>query len=80
MTYTFEKIKLADDYDTLAKQCRAMISVLASVEARLRFYEKEKQLEYWARLNIESERAANEVLTDEIDRLNKIIQDLKERR
>jgi hypothetical protein len=79
MTYTFEKIQLADDYDTLARQCRAMISVLASVEAQLRFYQKQERLEYLARLNIESERAANEVLTDEIDRLNKIIQDLKSR-
>lgn len=61
--------KPADSYDSLVKQFRALCAFTASIEAQLRHYQMDQHHETKARSQIEGERAANQVLTDEIDRL-----------
>lgn len=69
--------KPAENYDTLVKQFRALCALTASFEAQLRHYQKDKHYEQQARSQIEGERAANQVLTDEIDRLLAEIEQLR---
>lgn len=59
----------AETYDSLVKQFRALCSLHASVEAQLRSIQWDKHREMQARAQLDGERAANAVLTDEIDRL-----------
>ena len=61
--------KPADSYDSLVKQFRALCAFTASIEAQLRHFQMDQHYETKARSQIEGERAANQVLTDEIDRL-----------
>lgn len=61
--------KPAENYETLAKQFRALCAFTASIEAQLRHIQMDQHYENQARSQIEGERAANQVLTDEIDRL-----------
>ena len=61
--------KPAETYDVLVKQFRALCALHASVEAQLRAIQMDKHRENQARAQLDGERAANAVLTDEIDRL-----------
>lgn len=61
--------KPAENYETLAKQFRVRVRRTASIEAQLRHFQMDQHYENQARSQIEGERAANQVLTDEIDRL-----------
>ena len=61
--------KPAETYDTLVKQFRALCAFTASIEAQLRHYQMDQHREVTARAQIEGERAANQALSDEIDRL-----------
>lgn len=67
----------AKTYELLERQFRALCSLTSSFEAQLRFYQKQTHDERLARSQIEGERAANQVLTDEIERLNNIIEKMK---
>lgn len=69
--------KPADNYDTLVKQFRALCAFTASIEAQLRHYQMDQHYENQARSQIDGERAANQVLTDEIDRLLAEIEQLR---
>lgn len=69
--------KPADSYDALVKQFRALCAFTASIEAQLRHYQMDEHYETKARSQIEGERAANQVLTDEIDRLLAEIEQLR---
>ena len=72
--------KPAETYDALVKQFRALCSLHASIEAQLRHYQMDQHYENRARAMIEGERAANQVLTDEIDRLLNEIEQLRTKR
>lgn len=61
--------KPAETYDALVKQFRALCALHASVEAQLRSIQWDQHREMQARAQLDGERAANQVLTDEIDRL-----------
>lgn len=61
--------KPADNYDALVKQFRALCSFTASIEAQLRYFQNDHHREIMARAQLDGERAANQVLTNEIDRL-----------
>ena len=69
--------KPADSYDSLVKQFRALCAFTASIEAQLRHFQMDQHYETKARSQIEGERAANQVLTDEIDRLLAEIEHLR---
>jgi len=69
--------KPADSYDSLVKQFRALCAFTASIEAQLRHFQMDQHYETKARSQIEGERAANQVLTDEIDRLLAEIEQLR---
>jgi len=69
--------KPADTYDTLVKQFRALCALTASIEAQLRYYQMDQHRETTARAQVESERAVNEVLTAEIERLHMDIEELR---
>ena len=69
--------KPAETYDVLVKQFRALCAFTASIEAQLRHYQMDQHYETRARSQIEGERAANQVLTDEIDRLLGEIEQLR---
>lgn len=69
----------AATYDSLVKQFRALCSLTASFEAQLRHYQKDHHSEVTARSQIEGERAANQILTNEIDRLLAEIETLRAR-
>lgn len=69
--------KPADSYDALVKQFRALCAFTASIEAQLRHFQMDQHYETKARSQIEGERAANQVLTDEIDRLLAEIEQLR---
>lgn len=61
--------KPAETYETLVKQFRALCALHASVEAQLRTIQWDQHREMQARAQLDGERAANQVLTNEIDRL-----------
>ncbi len=71
--------KPAETYDSLVKQFRALCSLTASFEAQLRHYQHDHHCEVTARAQIEGERAANQILTNEIDRLLAEIDQLRKR-
>lgn len=69
--------KPAETYDSLVRQFRALCSLTASFEAQLRHYQMDHHAEVTARAQIDGERAANQILTDEIDRLLAEIEQLR---
>jgi hypothetical protein len=71
--------KPAETYDSLVKQFRALCALTASFEAQLRRYQMDHHAEVTARSQIEGERAANQILTNEIDRLLAEIDELRKR-
>jgi len=66
---TWTPPKPGETYDSLIKQFRALCALTASFEAQLCHYQMDQHRETTARSQVDGERAANQVLTDEIDRL-----------
>ena len=58
-----------ETYEMLLRQFRALCVVHASVEAQLLAIQMDQHREMQARAQLDGERAANKLLTDEIDRL-----------
>ena len=72
----FEKIELAKDYDGLVIQFNALKSIVISQQAQLEHYQKrihkfsfERVIQLEAEL--ESEKAMNAILTEELETKNK---------
>lgn len=70
-------VKPAETYDSLLKQFFALKTLVVCTEARLSYYENERSLEHLARVQLESERAANEILTNEVERLQELLECVK---
>lgn len=64
---------LADNYNDLARQFRALRTFAVCQEARLNHYENVRHMEHLAQAQIEGERAANAMLTEEVERLNALL-------
>jgi 3-methyladenine DNA glycosylase Tag len=70
-------IKPADDYETLRKQFGSLKTLAWSFEQQLNVYRREEHKNYLAKLQLDSERAVNEILTNEIDILHSKIKILE---
>jgi hypothetical protein len=66
---SWHTLKPAPAYDSLVRQFNALRSLAMSLEARLAVYERERTGEHHARLQLDSERRANELLTAELEGL-----------
>jgi hypothetical protein len=75
----WQDVPLHEDYAGLAKQFRALRVITASFESQLRTYQHGAHAERKARDSLDSERAANAMLTDEVERLNVLVSQLQAR-
>lgn len=69
--------KPAGTYDTLVKQFGALCAFTASIEAQLRYHQMDEHRETQARAQVDGERAANAILTAEIERLQLDVEELR---
>lgn len=72
--------KPSETYEALKRQFVALCNLVASLEAQLLFYQNDKHREITARATLDGERAANQALTNTIERLEAEIERLNSKR